>query len=313
MNGLDIGTNYRFGFNTQEKEPEINPAVYSAEYWMYDGRIIRRWNVDPKVHPSYSSYSTFANNPIYYIDPLGDTTHVYNKKGIYGFTINDDRPNGQYFIGKVSKEIKEKILSDGDANMRADLVRKHSSFFIGANTVHDMQGIMKISNGEGLERPFVFYFEGGCNELRLMDLSDHYVVNARDPNFVEYKSSLYPFIDDLPNVEGRTYVGMGHTHPDIALEKFGSTNLLELYKPTDKGKGGREDVDFKEMLFGKGDFKTSTPLLVLTSSGYTLYTATLETPEHMKSIIPFERYNPNKGQVYNYKRRFLMNESEILD
>jgi hypothetical protein len=171
MNGLDIGTNYRFGFNTQEKEPEINPAVYSAEYWMYDGRIIRRWNVDPKVHPSYSSYSTFANNPIYYIDPLGDTTHVYNKKGIYGFTINDDRPNGQYFIGKVSKEIKEKILSDGDANMRADLVRKHSSFFIGANTVHDMQGIMKISNGEGLERPFVFYFEGGCNELRLMDLS----------------------------------------------------------------------------------------------------------------------------------------------
>lgn len=69
-------TGYRYGFNGQEKSTEIDPNGNSmtAEYWQYDARIGRRWNVDPKPNVSLSPYATFRNNPILYIDPSGDTT-----------------------------------------------------------------------------------------------------------------------------------------------------------------------------------------------------------------------------------------------
>ncbi|MFW5804541.1 MAG: hypothetical protein ACOCWG_04865, partial [bacterium] len=44
--------------------------------WMYDSRLGRRWNVDPKPNPSFSDYATFAGNPIFYRDPMGDTVEV---------------------------------------------------------------------------------------------------------------------------------------------------------------------------------------------------------------------------------------------
>ena len=65
---------YRYGHNTQESDPEISGTWgthYTAEFWMYDARINRRWNVDPVVYLWQSGYSVFNNNPIYYIDPSG--------------------------------------------------------------------------------------------------------------------------------------------------------------------------------------------------------------------------------------------------
>jgi hypothetical protein len=66
---------YRYGMNTQEKDNEIygEGNSYSAEYWQYDARLGRRWNVDPKDVPSFSPYSCFANNPIWFSDVAGDS------------------------------------------------------------------------------------------------------------------------------------------------------------------------------------------------------------------------------------------------
>ncbi|MCC5944069.1 MAG: hypothetical protein JJT94_03990 [Bernardetiaceae bacterium] len=72
---------YRFGFNTQEKTPEIAPDTYTAEFWQYDSRVARRWNVDPVDKPWESSYAAFANNPIWFVDWAGnDTTFFPNKQ-----------------------------------------------------------------------------------------------------------------------------------------------------------------------------------------------------------------------------------------
>jgi len=71
--------NYRYGgANGQEKVDEISGEGnhYTAEYWEYDSRLIRRWNQDPKPNPSISNYAAFANNPIWFSDPLGDTIKV---------------------------------------------------------------------------------------------------------------------------------------------------------------------------------------------------------------------------------------------
>jgi hypothetical protein len=65
---------YRYGFNGQEKSTEINADGNSttAEYWEYDSRIGRRWNVDPVVKAWISGYACFADNPIFYSDVNGD-------------------------------------------------------------------------------------------------------------------------------------------------------------------------------------------------------------------------------------------------
>ena len=72
----DTTTRYRYGFNGQEKDDEIKGAgnSYTAEFWEYDPRIGRRWNLDPKPTIGVSQYSTFSNNPIWFSDPLGDST-----------------------------------------------------------------------------------------------------------------------------------------------------------------------------------------------------------------------------------------------
>jgi len=81
MPGRSYNANgYRFGFNGQEKDDEVFGSTgtsYTAEFWQYDSRIGRRWNIDPVVKPWESSYATFSGNPIWFSDPNGlDTVSV---------------------------------------------------------------------------------------------------------------------------------------------------------------------------------------------------------------------------------------------
>jgi RHS repeat-associated protein len=78
----DTSLRYRFGFNTQEKDDEVygKGNVTTAEFWEYDARLGRRWNLDPIIKPDISLYSVFGNKPIVMIDPDGKTDY-YNNKG----------------------------------------------------------------------------------------------------------------------------------------------------------------------------------------------------------------------------------------
>ena len=79
-----------FGFNGQEKDNEVygEGNSYTAEYWQYDPRIGRRWNVDPATgeYAHQSPYVCFNDNPIYFKDPsglegegVGDPVKIGNK------------------------------------------------------------------------------------------------------------------------------------------------------------------------------------------------------------------------------------------
>lgn len=72
---------YRFGFNGQEHDRELNPSITTAEFWQYDGRLGRRWNVDPKYKFHLSNYSVFGLNPNLNIDPHGDDFYKNNVTG----------------------------------------------------------------------------------------------------------------------------------------------------------------------------------------------------------------------------------------
>ena len=87
----DSSFGYRFGFNGMEKDDEVKGTgnSYTAEYWQYDSRLGRRFNVDPVVKHHFSSYQTFSNNPIIFVDPLGNDDY-YNRKGQYIGSIGEN-------------------------------------------------------------------------------------------------------------------------------------------------------------------------------------------------------------------------------
>ena len=66
---------YRFGFGGHEKDNEIKGEgnSYTAEFWEYDPRLGRRWNIEPliKKYPYLSGYVALNDNPINVIDPDG--------------------------------------------------------------------------------------------------------------------------------------------------------------------------------------------------------------------------------------------------
>ena len=71
---------YRYFFNGQEADNEVfgERASFSAEFWQYDSRLGRRWNVDPVFKEYESPYACFAGNPVWFADPSGDTVIAYN-------------------------------------------------------------------------------------------------------------------------------------------------------------------------------------------------------------------------------------------
>ena len=76
---------YRFGFNGQENDNDMYSALgtsLSADFWQYDSRLGRRWNIDPKGHESESPYATFGDNPIANADPDGDIWHIVAGAGV---------------------------------------------------------------------------------------------------------------------------------------------------------------------------------------------------------------------------------------
>jgi RHS repeat-associated protein len=72
---------YRYGFNGQEKSDDVIAGNYTAEYWEYDSRIGRRWNIDPVVKQEQSPYMCFSGNPIWRTDPLGNADSTISTPG----------------------------------------------------------------------------------------------------------------------------------------------------------------------------------------------------------------------------------------
>ena len=120
----NAGSNaYRYGFNGQEKSDEIKGEgnSYTAEFWEYDPRVGRRWNLDPKPVIGISQYVTFNNNPILFSDPLGDTTHLVMYGPGYENTSTNHGSVGDAFK-KNAEALKKNIEARSDFDKTKDAV-----------------------------------------------------------------------------------------------------------------------------------------------------------------------------------------------
>jgi hypothetical protein len=126
----DVGA-YRFGMNGQERVDEVSGSGnhYTAMFWEYDSRLGRRWNQDPKPNPSISNYAAFANNPIWFSDPLGDTVKITHRTGFLGLgkkqTLNYEggslfNADGSAYSGKVKGFLKQTTEALADINKTAE-------------------------------------------------------------------------------------------------------------------------------------------------------------------------------------------------
>lgn len=97
VNG-DLG-GYRFGFQGQEQDDQVSGDgnSYTAEFWQYDARLGRRFNIDPKPHPSISVYACFVNNSICFRDVKGDTIRIslFNYQDRFFYNIAKDMGDGK--------------------------------------------------------------------------------------------------------------------------------------------------------------------------------------------------------------------------
>jgi hypothetical protein len=116
----------------------------TAEFWEYDTRLGRRWNVDPKYNASESRYLVNGNNPNYFNDPNGDYKtkvgawlaaawqkikgneigKIYkNDKGQYGFAV--DKGDGRGFVHSLGNKKSRGVVYGGGDNFGDRLPEGH--------------------------------------------------------------------------------------------------------------------------------------------------------------------------------------------
>ncbi len=116
------GNSYRFGFGGQEKDDEVSGEgnSYTAEYWQYDSRLGRRFNIDNRPITGLSVYACFANNPLFFIDPHGDTTKINSFGIILEKQINKDNSLKDNLVYMQNDEGKLEFLGELGGKIKAD-------------------------------------------------------------------------------------------------------------------------------------------------------------------------------------------------
>jgi predicted nuclease of predicted toxin-antitoxin system len=115
------GGSYRYGFNGQEKESELNENITSAKYWEYDSRLGRRWNVDPVLKVWESPYLCFSGNPIQLSDKDGDTAGGGPWEDFLKWLFGDDVNNIQQGSSRVRDGQASQALGPWDYKLFNEL------------------------------------------------------------------------------------------------------------------------------------------------------------------------------------------------
>ncbi len=231
------GSEYRYGFNGQEKSGEIGGGFTTATYWEYDSRIGRRWNVDPIY--KHSPYEVLGGNPMLYNDINGADTVKITK------TTTSTKVKGSNDGHSDALTIPDKRINSTDIDIKIDPADGDDVFIYTANHVEiDEQNNSTVTLGtiitldirtgifggtHGITKGKAIYFDGLITGIR--DNTDRESLSKfmdLDPNFNSYmlgrgycemynQSSSMEVMEALmpPLVQGMTanYVGWRYATP----------------------------------------------------------------------------------------------------
>jgi RHS repeat-associated protein len=276
---------YSFGFNGMEKDDEVCGATgtsYDFGARLYGSREGRWLSLDPKAskYPNMSPYAAFGLNPLYYIDPGGETLRVASARAEDLETARGDiysllpsGPAGEKYRtlldfaddGTVIFNISEEMLSgntDAGVALLAGLVGSQKQY------LYEVSGMAHSRKREGGER--VQDLEFGAENYQVENLS-----NTR-MSFVEGAPGSAQdnrFNSDLPsdpNVDGHVYVSPTTTRIKESRASIVFHEMEENYQRTENGlpyssayddvpKGAHNIANEKGLNFKAGDSRKAPP------------------------------------------------------
>ena len=212
---------YRFGFNGQEKDDEIagvTAANYTSQYWEYDSRIIRRWEIDPeyKKAPGWSPYCAFLDNPV----------------------LNSDK-GGNWPKPIHNRMIKKALIP----LLNSEQIKRHQIKYvmIGSQQADDF-----LKGNQSADRSYIHYMQApGQTKEEAVELANVWI-NTNINTFADTKKS-----------EEERYIALGkamHTMMDATSPSHTIKNSKGEYVPIENDLPG---VDSKTLvsLFSSGPLK----------------------------------------------------------
>ncbi len=216
---------YRFGFNGQEKDDEISGVgnSYTAEFWQYDPRLGRRWNLDPEPQIFISDYVCFANNPVFRIDPLGNKVTDFGVKkdgSVKQIGPTDNKPDKLFALNEDGTKksnvdpvtINDKTILPQLTEAKPEGVQKDYCSLYGEK----LQGHYSISS-DGKEAAKVFEFAADNSNVEWTfqgNKGSKYIIGTLHENAQAF---------DVYGFEGfeRNTVGFHiHSHPNATKDDF---------------------------------------------------------------------------------------------
>ncbi|MCU0423440.1 MAG: DUF6443 domain-containing protein [Bacteroidia bacterium] len=107
------------GANGQMKDDEVFKGAYTAEFWQYDSRLGRRWNMDPVVKEQESPFAVFANNSNWFIDLNGDDSTQYI------FSVVDPTTNKPVYTAEQMEAFRietQKVFDENNININVVVI-----------------------------------------------------------------------------------------------------------------------------------------------------------------------------------------------
>jgi hypothetical protein len=215
---------YRYGQNGQEKESEVtgSNSHYSAEYWMYDARLGRRWEIDPltSFYPSMSPYAAFNNNPIYFSDPLGleGEPEVGSVCVDEANVLREYKGNGEWGDPSGNGSVTYYMTPNGGV---ITLPTGTPTTLFGPNqeTALITNGVVDVIPGS-LEK---FIYDG--KEYKAAYLYGVFKGYTSDQGFSDHTHITYGS-NTLPIVDGSSYTVMSENAHDGTVLEVGTTSLV---------------------------------------------------------------------------------------
>jgi hypothetical protein len=230
-------SSYRYGLNGQEKDTNIQSDHYTAEYWEYDSRSGRRWNLDPKPTLGISQYSAFNNNPIWYNDPLGDSTEsTHTDKFGKVLAVYNDGDLGVYKHDIAASQYNGENLSKSDKNTTLMGYTYLWNSFTNRGTQNKPEGTINFGSSEAYE--WLSNFEASMHALRSKYGSwiglRKYAINAGNGDKYDFKSKgadpyrgsiIYTPYNDPAHPVYVSARDVGNIAPGIAANIMGQSKL----------------------------------------------------------------------------------------
>ena len=119
----------QYRFQGMELTKDLGIDLYVTDFRSFD-RALGRWNqIDPKASERESPYVAFANNPLRYMDPKGDTVIFFQApeaaggNGHMGMAFQNDKGSWFYFSqSAIGDPSQSGLLTGSDADGGVDLL-----------------------------------------------------------------------------------------------------------------------------------------------------------------------------------------------